>query len=78
MKFIKELFKASSFTLFVFGLLGWLYIVLSATFHPKTLTWQLTHFAPYPREDTFGAVCFVVSFIAFFVWNIIRYTEKKN
>jgi hypothetical protein len=77
MKFIKEFFKASSFTLFVFGLLGWLYIVISATFHPKTLAWPLTHLASYPREDTFGIACFGVSFVSFLVWNLIRYTEKK-
>jgi len=67
-----KLIRAASLTLFVFGLLGWLYIVTSATFHPHTLTLQLTHFASWPREDTFGEVSFVVSFVAFFVWNLAR------
>ena len=69
---MRKIVKAASFTLFVFGLLGWLYIVLSATFHPETLSWQLTHFAPWPREDTFGAASFTVSFISFFIWNIVK------
>lgn len=68
MKFIRALFL----TLFVFGLFGWLYIVLSATFHPKTLSMQLTHLLPYPREDTAGIVSFFVSMGSFFFWNLAR------
>jgi len=68
MKLIKALF----FTLFVFGLLGWLYIVAVSLVHPKTLTLQLTHLAPWPREDTFGEVSFAVSFISFFIWNLVK------
>jgi len=68
MKFLKSL----SLTGFVFGLIGWIYIVISATFHPQTLPMQLTHFAPWPREDTFGEVSFAVSLISFFVWNMVK------
>ena len=64
-----------SLTLFVFGLCGWIYIAAVALVHPETLTIQLTHFAPWPREDTFGEVSFAVSFISFFVWNLTK--EKK-
>lgn len=67
-----KIIKSLSLTLFVFGFSGWLYIVLSATFHPETLSWQLTHFAPWPREDTFGAVCFAVSFVSYFVYNLVK------
>jgi hypothetical protein len=74
MKFVKAL----SFSLFVFGFAGGMYIVVNSWVHPQTLPLQLTHFLPYPREDTFGAVSFVVSFISFFVWNIIRSTEKPQ
>lgn len=70
-----KLIRAASLTLFVFGLLGWLYIVVNATFHPQTLPLQLTHFAPWPREDTFGEVSFAVSFLSFFVWNLVK--EEK-
>jgi len=70
-----KLIRALSLTLFVFGLLGWLYIVISATFHPETLSWQLTHFAPWPREDTFGEISFAVSFVSFFIWNLVK--DKK-
>jgi len=41
--------------------LSWLYIAAVAL----VLSLQLTHFAPWPREDTFGEVSFVISFISF-------------
>jgi hypothetical protein len=73
-----KIIKALSFSLFVFGLAGWIYIAESAWFHPWTLSEPLTHLLPFPREDTFGAICFGTSFVAFFVWNLIRYAEKKK
>ena len=51
---MRKIVQAASLTLFIFGLLGWLYIAAVSLVHPKTLTIQLTHFAPWPREDTFG------------------------
>jgi hypothetical protein len=37
-----------------------------------TLSMPLTHLAPWPREDTFGAVSFAVSMVSFFFWNLVR------
>ena len=67
-----KIIKAASFTLFVFGLLGWLYIVLNSAIHPWTLAMPLTHFLPFPREDTAGETSFVVSLISFFIWNLVK------
>jgi hypothetical protein len=67
-----KIIRALSFTLFVFGFAGWLYIVMNSYVHPYTLSMQLTHFLPYPREDTSGEISFVISFISFFVWNLVR------
>lgn len=67
--------KALSFTLFVFGFAGWFYIAENAVFHPETLALPLTHLAPWPREDTFGAVCFGVGLVACFVW---RYLSERR
>jgi hypothetical protein len=72
MKVLRSLFL----TLFVFGLLGWIYIVLNSEFHTQTLVLPVTHFLPYPREDTFGAVSFLVSMISFFLWNLVKKDEK--
>jgi hypothetical protein len=67
-----KIIRALSLTFFLFGLLGWIYIVLNAEIHPWTLPMPLTHFAPWPREDTFGAICFAISFISFFVWQLVK------
>lgn len=69
---MRKIIRAVSVTLFVFGLLGWLYIAAIALVHPETLQFQLTHLTPWLREDTFGIVSFIVSFISFFVWNLVR------
>jgi hypothetical protein len=69
---MRKIVKAASFTFFIFVFLGLLCIAAVTLVHPQTLPLQLTHFAPWPREDTFGIVCFVVSFISFFIWNLVK------
>jgi len=64
--------KALSFTLFVFGFGGWFYIAENAVYHPVTLAWPLTHLASWPREDTFGIICFFTSFVALFVYMMLK------
>ena len=44
---MRKIVKAASFTLFIFGLLGWLYIAAISLVHSETLPIQLTHFATY-------------------------------
>ena len=73
-----KIVQAASFTLFIFSLLGWLYIAEVALVHPETLTIQLTHFATWPREDTFGIVSFAVSFVSFFIWNLVRDNKQTT
>ena len=68
----KKLIKSASLTVFVFGLLGWIYIALIALIHPETLTIQLTHLTPWIREDTFGMLSFTVSFFSFFIYNLVK------
>jgi len=67
-----KILKSLSLTLFIFGLLGWLYVVLNSAVHPETLDMGLTHFLPYPREDTAGVISFFVSLVSFFVWHLIK------
>lgn len=43
---------------------GWAYIAMNAVVHPESLSWPLTHLVDWPREDTFGIVCFATSFSA--------------
>ena len=73
---IRNIFQSLALTLFVFGFAGWIYIALVALVHPHTLGLRLTHFYKYPHEDTFGAICFFVSFISFFIYNLIKDDKK--
>lgn len=66
------IYKALSFTLFVFGFAGWFYIAENAVYHPITLAMPLTHLLGYPREDTFGIICFFTSFVALFTYMMIK------
>ena len=74
---IKKKFWLAVFkTLMVFGFFGWVYIVINSEVHPWTLHWQLTHFAKYPHEDTFGEICFAVSFVSFFIYNLMAEPKR--
>jgi hypothetical protein len=73
---IRKFFRLLSLTLCVYGFAGWVYIVLNSEIHMQTLGMPLTHFWKYPHEDTFGAICFAVSLISFFVWNLLRQEHK--
>lgn len=68
----EKIINSAALTLFIFALLGWIYIAIVALVHPSTLTLQLTHLTPWLREDTFGIICFIVSFFSFFVWNVTK------
>lgn len=59
-------------TLSLYSFAGWAYIAMNATFHPATLKLPLSHLAPWPHEDTFGAGCFLVSSISFFCFQLLR------
>lgn len=67
-----RIIKSLTLTGFVFGVLGFIYIAGNAWFHPATLSMQLTHFLPYPREDTFGVFCFGTALISFFIYRLIK------
>ena len=68
----RHILKAVFFTIFIYSLLGGLYIVAVALIHPETLDIQLSHLTPWIREDTFGILSWIVSFWSFLIWNILR------
>jgi hypothetical protein len=68
----------ASRTLALYAFAGWVYIALVALVHPYTLPLQLTHLAKFPREDTFGEVCFVVSAVSFFSYNLLRPSKEAT
>ena len=74
---VSRMLRALSFTVFVFGFAGWAYVAQNAVHHPETLALPLTHLLPYPREDTFGAICFALSFVALFTYMYLHDAGQK-
>jgi len=70
-----KIIQAFFLTLFIFGLLGWLYVAAVDLVYPETLNIQLTHLAPWPREDTFGIIYFAVSFIICILISRLNFLE---
>jgi hypothetical protein len=56
----------------IYAFAAWVYVAMVAIFLPHTLSWQLTHFAKWPRTDTFGELSFVASFLAFVAYRLLR------
>ncbi len=54
--------EAVLITVALYSFAGWLYIALNAIVHPESLHWPLTHLMSWPHEDTFGVLCFAISF----------------
>jgi hypothetical protein len=65
----------ASRTLALYGFAGWVYIAIAALVAPNTLRLQLTHFAKFPHEDTFGEICFAVSIVSFFNYSLLSSSE---
>jgi hypothetical protein len=61
-----------SLALAIYGMVGWIYVGLCALVAPQTLALPLTHLVPSLREDTAGALSFVVSFLGFIAYRITR------
>jgi hypothetical protein len=64
--------KAILGTITFYTFVGWVYIAVLAVAAPQTLRLQLTHFSPWPHEDTFGELCFATSFVTALTWQILR------
>ena len=64
--------NAIALTVAVYGFAAWVYVAAVALALPDTLPWQLTHFARWPRTDTFGELSFAVSLVAFVVYRLTR------
>jgi len=67
-----RILSALSFSLAVYGMVGWIYVAICGLVASNTLYLPLTHLFPHLREDTSGVISFMVSFIAFVVYRYIR------
>jgi uncharacterized BrkB/YihY/UPF0761 family membrane protein len=78
MKLRTETRRALLSTLFLFGLLTWVYVVILQMAHPEWLSEPLTHIDVFPfnlRVDVTGMMAFVVSMLAFF---FLQLTPKRG
>jgi hypothetical protein len=78
MKLRTETRRALLSTLFLFGLLTWLYVIMVQMSHPYWITLPLSHIQIFPlnlRVDVTGIVAFVVSALAFF---LLQLTPKAR
>ena len=64
--------EAILITVALYSFAGWIYIALNAIVHPDTLHLSLTHFTSWPHEDTFGALCFAISFASTLAVKVMR------
>ena len=69
---MKRRINALALAIALYGLAAWIYVAVVALVEPKTLDWQLTHLASWPRTDTFGEASFAASFIAFLIYRLTR------
>jgi hypothetical protein len=78
MKFRTETRRALLSTIFLFGLLTWLYVIVAQMAHPYWMSAPLTHINAFPfnlRVDVTGMIAFVVSALAFF---FLQMTPKRE
>jgi hypothetical protein len=78
MKLRTETRRALFSTLFLFGLLTWLYVIIFQMIYPDVMSATLTHINIFPlnlRVDVTGIVAFVVSAVAFF---FLQLTPKRE
>jgi flagellar biogenesis protein FliO len=62
----------------LYGFAAWVYVAATALAQPQTLPLQLTHFAKWPRTDTFGELSFVLSFVAFVAYRLTREQSPQH
>lgn len=81
MKLSADAARAFFMTLFLFGLLAWLYVVAIQIAHPRYLAFALTHIDIFPlnvRVDDTGLAAFIISALSFFLWRLTSKTGEKR
>ena len=67
-------------TMFVFGLLVWLYVVAIQITHAEWLSLPFSHigFPPFDsRVDVVGVIAFAVSAFGFLIWQLEAKTRRR-
>jgi uncharacterized membrane-anchored protein len=74
MKALREV----SLAVAIYGMIGWIYVGICALTAPSTLALPLTHLVPWLREDTYGVISFVLSFVGFVIYRMTRLVDRPN
>jgi hypothetical protein len=80
MRLKRETRHALLSTIFLFSFLTWLYVVTLQVTHPAWLSAPLTHIDIFPfnlRVDITGIIAFIISALAFFLWQQTPTRSKK-
>jgi heme/copper-type cytochrome/quinol oxidase subunit 3 len=75
MKFNKKFCRAIFSTVFLFGLLTWLYVIAVQVTHPDWMAEPFTHLDVFPlnlRVDLTGIVGFIASALSFLLWRLAQ------
>jgi hypothetical protein len=78
---LRENVEEIGLTMFLFGLLVWLYVIALQFLHPYWVTGPISHlgFPPFNwRVDDVGMISFAVSAIGFLTWRIQRKKSMAN
>jgi hypothetical protein len=70
----KILLRSVTLSAWIFGLLGWVYAVAIQLRYPEALALPLAHFSFWPfsmRLDTFGILCFALSWVMVILWRLL-------
>lgn len=73
--------QAVAQTLFVFGLLAWLYAVAIQITHPEWVPQPFTHYELAPlnlRLDDVGILAYAVATFGFFVWRLGKARQSSG
>lgn len=75
---MRRLIRCGSLSVAVYSFAVWVYVAAVAVVTPQYLHLQLTHLARWPRTDTFGEFCFVLSFVSFFIYQLARSPQAEQ
>ena len=78
MKNYMSILKIIGETLFIYGLLGWIYGVLIQLFYPDWLSYGLSHLTPWIRVDTFATISFALSIIGFLTMRLCKTFNSRT
>jgi hypothetical protein len=67
-----KILRQLSLAIAIYGMVEWIYVAICSLTAPDTLALPLTHLLPWLREDTSGAISFVLSFAGFVTYRMTR------